>query len=144
MRNLILACAAAFSCQLALAADIKISEPWVKGTLESQRNSTAYMELFSEEGGAIIAASSPMAQSVDLREMRFELDGRPMRPASVNEIVFQPRKKLLLTPVTEHFALLGLKQAIQAGDKIPLTLKLRMKNGEERTLKVDAIVRGIR
>lgn len=143
MRKLILACMAALSCNFSLAAEIKVSDPWAKGTLETQRNTTAYMEIFSDEGGTIIAASSPMAQSVDLREMRFELDGGPMRPATVNEISFLPRKKLQLTPVSEHFALLGLKQAIKAGDKIPLNLKLRMKNGEERTLKVDAIVRGI-
>lgn len=143
MRKPILAALAALICHTALAADIGIGDPWVKGTLASQRNSSAYLELFSEEGGTIVAASSPLAQRVELREMRFELDGGPMRPATVKEIAFLPRKKLQMTPVSEHFALIGLSRAVSKGDRIPLILTLRMQSGATRELKIEAIARGL-
>ena len=66
-----------------------------------------------------------------------------MRPATVKEIAFLPRKKLQMTPVSEHFALIGLSRAVSKGDRIPLILTLRMQSGAIRELKIEAIARGL-
>jgi copper(I)-binding protein len=131
-----------FACA-AQAGEIAVSKPWVKGTLPNARSSSAYMEIVSDEAGNIIGASSPLAQSVELQDMRFALDGGPMRPTLVSEIPLEKRRKLQLTPVSAHFLLQGLKQGINAGDRVPLVLKLRMASGEVREVKVEAIGRGL-
>lgn len=127
----------------AQAGEIVVSKPWVKGTLPNGRSSSAYMEIVSDDAGSIIGASSPLAQSVTLQDMRFALDGGPLRPTPIKEIVLEKRRKLQLTPVSAHFLLQGLKQPVNAGDRIPLTLQLRMADGEEREVKVEAIGRGL-
>lgn len=125
------------------AASIAVSQPWVKGTLPSARSSAAFMEILSPENGRIIAASSPLAQSVTMQEMRFAFDGGPLRPTPVSELVLQARRKLQLSPVTAHFVLHGLARPIQAGDRIPLLLTIRLDNGETQELRVEAIGRGL-
>jgi copper(I)-binding protein len=143
MRKMIVACAASLLCNFAGAAEIQVRQPWVRGTLDSARSTAAFMEIFSEEAATLIAASSPLARSVEMREMRFELDGGPMRPAKIKEITLPARKRLELTPVSAHLVLIDLKQPVKAGDRIPLTLKLRMQSGEERSVQIEAIGHGI-
>ncbi|NSL55686.1 copper chaperone PCu(A)C [Uliginosibacterium aquaticum] len=143
MRKLGAALLLGLLANLAQAGEIKVSQPWAKGILESSRTTMAYMELFSEEEAVIVAASSPLASQVEMRDMQITFDGGPMRPVKVDSITLPARKRVQLTPVSEHFLLQGLKQAIKAGDKLPLILSVRMKNGETRELKLEVVTRGM-
>lgn len=127
----------------ACAGGVTISQPWVKGTLPTARSSAAFMEILSPENGRIVAVSSPLAQSVTMQEMRFELDGGPLRPTPVSELVLQARRKLQLTPVSAHFVLQGLTRPIQGGERVPLLLTIRLDSGEMQEIRVDAIGRAI-
>lgn len=124
-------------------ADETVTQPWAKSSLADSRSTGVFMEILSTEGGVIIGARSPLARAVELRDMSLELDGGPLRPVKLEQIVLPARKKLYLTPVSEHFMLIGLSQPVKAGDRIPLIIKLRLRSGEERELQVEAIARGM-
>ncbi len=143
MKRLVLACAASLLALTTQAAEVVISKPWVKGTLASARSSTAYLEFLCDEAGSIVAARSPLASSVTLQDMRFDFDGGPLRPTPVERIAFEKRRKLLLTPVSGHLVLQGLNGPVKAGDRIPLTLTLRLADGSEQEVTVEAIGRGL-
>ncbi len=143
MKRVVLACTASLLALTAQAAEVVISKPWVKGTLASARSSTAYMEFLCDEAGSIVAAHSPLASSVSLQDMRFELDGGPLRPTPVKTLPFEKRRKLQLTPVSGHLVLQGLSGPVKAGDRIPLILTLRLADGSEQEVTVEAIGRGV-
>lgn len=122
---------------------VSASDAWVKGTLPGATLTTAHFQLFSEEDLLIVAASSPWAERVDLREMQFQLDGGPLRPQVVAQLVVPARKRMQFTPVTAHLVLVGLQRQIKAGDRIPLELRLRRKDGSEFTLTMEALGRDL-
>ncbi|MDQ7988670.1 MAG: copper chaperone PCu(A)C [Candidatus Dactylopiibacterium sp.] len=142
MKPVLAACILALLSLPALG-EVSISKPWAKGTLASATSSAVYLELQSTEAGAIVAASSPRAQSVEMFDMRFELDGGPLKPVKLDEIPFEARRKLQLSPVTMHFVLRGLQGQIRAGERVPLVLRLRMAGGDVREVRVEAVGRGL-
>ncbi|KAF7597812.1 MAG: hypothetical protein CGU28_16535 [Candidatus Dactylopiibacterium carminicum] len=125
------------------AADISISKPWVKGTLPTATATTAHFEIFSDDALTLVAAQTPLAERVELRVMRFALDGGPLRPQTVTEIAIPARKRMQFTPVSEHLALVGLHQPVKGGQRIPLTLVLRAQDGSERRVEVEALGRDL-
>ncbi len=120
-----------------------ISDVWAKGTLPGATLTTVHFQLFSEEDLLIVGATSPWAERVDLREMQFQLDGGPLRPQVMTQLAVPARKRLQFTPVTAHLALAGLKQPVKAGDRIPLQLKFRRKDGSEFTQAIEALGRDL-
>lgn len=143
MKRILLALALGLASLAAQAGEITVSKPWVRGTLADARSSTAFMEFLSDEAGEITGASSPLAQSVVLQDMRFALDGGTLKPTPVDSIPFEKRRKLLLTPVTAHFVLQGLSKPVNAGDRIPLILQVKLASGETREVKVEAVGRSL-
>ena len=67
-------------------AQVNVSMPWVRGTLKGHHSTAAFMRLEAHVGGdvTLVAASSPLASSVELREMRRakKMSRNYIRPAS--------------------------------------------------------------
>lgn len=142
MRKYLLPALLLLLCKTSAAAGLTVIKPWTRSTLDSARSTAVFMDLHSTEELSIVGASSAQAERVEMRDMRFKLDGGPLRPEPIEAIHLRAAQKLELSPVTQHFVLIGLKQAVKGGDKLPLTLKLRNKSGVESELQLEAIARG--
>ena len=65
----------------AVQAQVTVSGAWVRGTVQGQTATGAYMQLRSADGATLLGADSPAAGIVEIHEMRME--GNTMRMRGV-------------------------------------------------------------
>jgi protein SCO1/2 len=111
--------------------------PGPSGTPGGPANGAVYLRLINAgtEDDALVAASSPVAETVELHEVRHEGGVMKMRP--VPRIAVPAGAEVELKPGGYHVMLLGLRRALEPGDTVPV--RLRFSRGAE--LDVDAPVR---
>jgi periplasmic copper chaperone A len=103
--------------------DLHIEHPYARPTVPMQRSGGAYLviENKGKDADKLVAASSPIAQSVQIHTMSMEGDVMKMR--EVDSVELKPASKIEMTPGHGyHLMMLGLHQPLKAGDKFPLTL----------------------
>jgi periplasmic copper chaperone A len=126
----------------AQAADIEVRKPWTRATVRLLKVSGAYMELKSAQGVTLVGASSPLAGSVELHEMRMEGDFMKMR--AVPRLALPAGKPVALTPMGYHLMLYDLKQQLIEGTQIPIRLEFESAGGRRESVEVQAEVRSLR
>ena len=122
-------------------AQVTVSGAWVRGTVEGQKATGAFMELKSAEGAALVGAASPVAGIVEIHEMR--MDGNTMRMRAVDKLELPAGRAVELKPGGYHVMLMDLKAPLKKGDTVPITLKVRTKSGQAQDLEVKAEVRDL-
>lgn len=133
MRILLAAAATLLLAVAAHAADtLKIEQPWARATPGGAKNGAAYMTLESADADALVAASSPVADKVEIHTHAQE--GGVMKMMRVEEVPLDPGKKVELKPGGEHVMLIGLKRPLKEGERFPLTLTFR--NAGKRQVEV--------
>lgn len=137
------ACVAAAMLSLAtgaaLAADLEVKSPWVRGTVAGQKATGAFMELSSASGAAIVGASSPVAGVTEIHEMK--MDGGVMKMRAMPRLEVGAGKPVSLVPGGYHVMLMDLKQQLKKGDTVPLTLQVENKDKKVETVEIKAEVR---
>ena len=111
----------------AIAADVKVDGPWVRGTVAGQKATGAFMAITASDGAALVSASSPVAGV--------------MRMRPVPKIDLPAGKAVELKPGGYHVMLMDLKQPLKTGDIVPITLKVEGKDKSLSTLDVKAEVK---
>ncbi len=116
-------------------AQVNVMMPWVRGTVAGQKSTVVFMQLEAHQTGdvALIAASSPLARSVDMRETSPAKNATQSRTTQRLEIPAGSR--LDLKPGRPHLVLVGLQRPIHRGEWVPLTLEFETK--EARRFSVD-------
>lgn len=129
-------------CGLALAqpaADpVQAHVPWARSTVQGQRTSGAYVTLVAGEPLTLVGATSPVAGSVQLHEMKME--GDVMRMRQIDGLALPARQPVQLKPGGHHLMLLDLKAPLAAGTTIPVTLMFRTERGDRRQLALQVPV----
>ena len=124
----------------ALAHDARIGtlhivHPAAPATLPGQSSGAVYL-LIDNEGTVadrLLAATSPAAAGVSIHSM--SMDGNIMKMREVDGVALPPATKVSLKADSSyHLMMTGLKQPMQPGDKIPMTLTF------ERAGKLDVSV----
>jgi copper(I)-binding protein len=122
-------------------AQVTVSGAWVRGTVEGQKATGAFMELKSAEGAAVVGAASPVAGIVEIHEMR--MDGNTMRMRAVDKLELPAGRAVELKPGGYHVMLMDLKAPLKKGDTVPIKLKVRTKSGQTQDVEVKAEVRDL-
>jgi len=125
----VLACAAAH-------AQVSVDKPWVRTTVPQQTTTGAFMTITSAQGGKLVAASSPIASSVEVHEMKMDGDTMKMRP--VDTLPLPAGKPVELKAGAYHMMLLGLKAPVKFGDVVPIRLVIEDAKGKRQTVDVKA------
>lgn len=128
----------AFSAGVLHAQTVEVSDAWVRATVQGQTATGAFMKLTSKEGAKLVGAASPVAEVVEVHEMRLEGDVMKMRAAPVIEL--PAGKTVELKPGSYHVMLMDLKSPLKQGDTVPLTLTIKDARGAERKVEVRAPV----
>lgn len=104
------------------APQLTISDQWVRATPPKQKASAAYMTITSPGGDKLVAAAvSP--DVADHAELHLaEMNGSKMSMKEVPEITVPAGGSAELKPGGYHVMLIDLKEQIEAGDEIELTL----------------------
>jgi periplasmic copper chaperone A len=102
---------------------LHIGHPYARPTVPMQRSGGAYLSIENKgkDADKLVAASSPIAESVQIHTM--SMDGDVMKMREVDGIDLKPASKVEMMPGHGyHLMMLGLRQPLKAGDKFPMTL----------------------
>jgi len=130
----------ALSCSPAFA-QVTVKDPWVRATVPQQTATGAFMRLTSPSDARLVSASSPVAGTVELHEMKMENDVMKMR--AVPGIDIPAGKGAELKPGGYHVMLMSLKSQMKEGDMVPITLVVEGKDKKRQTLEVKAQVKAL-
>ena len=133
LRSAVASLALALSGMAAVAHEFKLGEiaighPYSRTTAPGQSTGGAYLRL-ENRGPAdkLVSASTPVAQGIEMHEMRMAGETMQMREVSVIDL--PSNRPVVLQPGGLHLMLVGLKAPLKKGDRFPLTLKFQ-KAGE--------------
>lgn len=125
---------------LAGAADprLKVEDPWVRGTVEGQSGSGAYLRLTAREDAQLVGASAPIAERVEIHEMHET--GNRMTMRRIDSLPLPAGRTVSLTH-GYHIMFIGLRQTLTPGMTVDLVLHLRDAKGAAFDVPVRAPVR---
>jgi hypothetical protein len=101
---------------------LTIGHPWARATVGTSRPGGAYLTITNKGTAAdrLTGAESPVAERVELH--RSSVEGGMMRMTPVDAVEVPAGGKVVFAPAGFHLMLIGLKQPLVAGSKVPLTL----------------------
>jgi copper(I)-binding protein len=107
---------------------------WVRSSVAGQQGTGAFMKLTAKEPMQLVGASTPVAGTADVHEMKME--GEVMRMRAVPALDLPAGQTVELKPGGYHLMLQDLKQPLQPGSVVPVTLLFRSAKGEETKLEL--------
>jgi periplasmic copper chaperone A len=132
--------AAVLASEAALG-QVTVSEAWVRGTVAGQKVTGAFMKLAPADDATLVSASSPIASSVEIHEMKHE--GGVMKMRAVDRLPLAKGRVVALEPGGYHVMLVGLTKAVNAGDDVPIALTFEDRQGKRSVVEVVAKVRAL-
>jgi copper(I)-binding protein len=123
------------------AAEVAVSDAWVRGTVAGQKGTGAFMRLASSADATLVGVASPAARVVEIHEMKTE--GGMMKMAAVPRVLIPAGKPVELKPGGYHVMLMDLVQPLKEGDTVPLSLTFEDNAGAKQTIVVKASVRAL-
>ncbi len=114
------------------AAPVTAFAPWARASVQGQRATGVFVTLTATEPLTLVGASSPVAGTTEVHEMK--LDGDIMRMRAVDALPLPANRPVQLKPGGYHLMLLELKAPLAPNTSIPLTLTFRTAGGEQRQL----------
>ena len=129
------------ACLLATsaAAEVTVTEAWIRGTVPAQKATGAFMKLKSADDAKLVGAASPAAKIVEVHEMTMKDNVMQMR--AVESIALPAGKAVELKPGGYHVMFIDLVKPLEKGASVPITLTFVGKDGRKVTQEVKAEVR---
>lgn len=113
---------------------LKVEGAWVRSTVPGQQGTGAFMQLTAREPMQLVGASTPVAGTAEVHEMK--MDGEVMKMRAVPRLELAAGRVVELKPGGYHLMLLDLKQQLPTGSTVPLTLLLRDAKGAQSSLEL--------
>ncbi len=136
MNKIALLAATCLLATTAAHAQVSVDKAWVRTTVAQQTTSAAYLTITSVQGGKLVDASSPIAASVGVHEMK--MDGDMMKMRDVAALPLPAGKPVEFKPSGYHLMLTGLKAPLKAGDVVPIKLVVEDSQGKRQTVNFQA------
>ncbi len=127
----------------ASAADLQLEvrDAWIRGTVQGQTATGAYMRLKSPTGAALVGVATPAAGAAEIHAMRME--GELMRMRPIPQLDLPAGQTVELSSGGYHVMLLDLRRTLRKGDIVPITLQLKGQDGTVREVEIKAEVRDL-
>ncbi len=119
------------------AAIVVAEDAWVRGTVEGQTGSGAYMHLTSSEDAQLTGASSPVAEHVEIHEMRTVDNMMHMR--RIDRLAL-PAHVTVALDHEYHVMFIGLKHQLLPQQIVPITLDILDAAGKRHAVQIEAPV----
>ena len=139
MKKIAAFAAAALLATAAAHAQVAVDKAWVRTTVAQQTTTAAYLTITSARGGKLVDASSPVAASVEVHEMK--MDGDLMKMRAVSALPLPAGQPVEMKAGGYHMMLMGLKAPLKAGDVVPIRLVVEDAKGRRETVDVRATAR---
>ena len=124
------------------AQEVSVKEAWIRGTVQGQSATGAFMEITGKSNTRLVGAASPAAKTVEVHNMKVENGVMKMFP--VDGVDLPAGKPVKLAPGGYHVMLMDLQKPLSAGDKVPLKLTFELANKKRETVDLNVEVRDIK
>ncbi|MBX3662381.1 MAG: copper chaperone PCu(A)C [Burkholderiales bacterium] len=131
-----------FCAGAAQAQTVTVRDAWIRGTVQGQSATGAFMELTAKAHARLVAASSPVAGVAEVHNMRME--NGVMRMFPVAGIDIPAGRSVKLASGGYHVMLMQLQKPLNAGDKVPLSLTFELADKKRETVELSVEVRDVR
>jgi copper(I)-binding protein len=121
------------------AAQVTVADPWVRGTVEGQTATAAYMTLKSATAVRLVSVTSPVAARCSVHEMT--MSGNVMRMRTLDSLALPAGGVVALQQGHDHLMMEGLQRPLKEGDTVRLTLTFVDARGRRQAVEVQAPVR---
>ena len=120
------------------AQGVDVSKAWVRSTVQGQKASGGFMTLTAKDATQLVGVSTPVAGVAEVHEMK--MDGDVMKMRALPALDLPAGKAVELKPGGYHLMLMELKQPLNKGSEVPLTLHFKDAKGVESQMQVMASV----
>lgn len=124
------------------AQEISVKDAWIRGTVQGQSATGAFMELTGKSNARLVGVASPAAKNVEVHNMTVENGVMKMFP--VDGVDLPAGKPVKLAPGGYHVMLMELQKPLNAGDKVPLKLTFELANKKREIVDLNVEVRDIK
>ncbi len=124
------------------AQSVEVKGAWVRGTVAAQKATGAFMEITGKSAVRLLSAESPAAASVEIHNMTLQNGVMKMFP--VDGIDIPAGKTVKLASGGYHVMLMGLKQQMKPGERVPLKLTFELADKKRESLELSVEVRDIK
>ncbi len=125
----------------AQAQSIDVKDAWVRGTVPAQKTTGAFMEITAKSAVRLVGVASTVAGTVEIHNMTMQ--NGVMKMFRVEGIDVPAGKTIMLAPGGYHVMMMGLKQQMKPGDKVPLDLLIESADKKRETISLQVEVRDI-
>jgi copper(I)-binding protein len=122
------------------AAVVDVKDAWVRATVPGQKVAGAYLEIQSRSAARLVGVRSPLAKSAEIHSMSNE--GGVMKMRHLDALDLPAGQSVRLEPSGNHIMLFDIKQPLEPGARVPLTLIIEQK-GKKKSVEVQAEVRSV-
>jgi periplasmic copper chaperone A len=112
----------------------KVEGAWVRSSVAGQQGTGAFMRLTATEATQLVGVSTPLAGVAEVHEMKME--GEVMKMRAIGKLDLPAGRSVELKPGGYHIMLLDLKQPLEQGSTVPMTLSFRDARGVESKLEL--------
>lgn len=115
--------ASSVSAQHQGSGSIHVMSAWSREVPPVSENGAAYLTLknYSEASDRLVGASSPVSARVEIHT--HEMEAGLMKMRRLESVILNPGEYVKFEPGKRHLMLIGLKQPLREGERIPLTLE---------------------
>jgi hypothetical protein len=139
-RTLFLILALLIAPQVFAASDVLVDKVWMRESVPGQTAATVQLNLYVTKDATLLGVSSPLAASGEIRHVMKR--GGKMQQRTLRDLKLAGHSNTLFGERGLYLMLVGLKQPLNVGDKVPVTLSLRI-GGKTRYVEVQAAVRAL-
>lgn len=118
-------------------AQVTVDRAWARATVPNQTSTGAFMRVTAQKDVRLTGARSPVADIVEVHEMKMDNDVMRMRP--VGNLQLKAGQSIELKSGGYHLMMMGLKQQLRTGQTVPLTLEFKAADGSVSKVDVKAI-----
>ena len=123
------------------AGDVSVSDAWSRATAPGQEVGMVALVITSEKDARIVAVSSPASATAEIHTMT--MDNGVMKMRQLEYLPLSAKKPVTLGPGGDHLMLIGLKQALKAGETVALTLTVQFADKSTEKINVTAQIRAL-
>jgi copper(I)-binding protein len=137
----VVALSAALMSTAVSAVEIQVTNAWVRSALSGTATTDVYMDVRSTTEVRLTGASTPWADSVEIRAPGD--DGAAAKtPPKIHVVPVPANQEVKLDAGGYHLALLGVVRDIAGGEWVPITLDFQDAGSVEHQIDIRAQARG--
>ena len=122
------------------ANDVVVDKVWMRESVPGQTSATVQLNLYTTKPSRLISVSSPVSASGEMQVVAKH-HGK-MQTQVVDSLKLAANSNIIFGTRGMYLVLVGLKQALNTGDRVPVTLVIDVA-GKRQTVKVEAEVKAL-